>query len=116
MSKKKTITELYNEIIVKALNQEPLTAEHIEFLQDRADMVANKNANRKPTKAQEENEKFKKQILEFMSDGVSRTATDIQKGVGMESNQKTSALLRQLILNNLISKTEIKGRSWFTKV
>ena len=92
-----------------------LSKEELEFLASRKDLVAKKNATRKPTKAQEENEGIKAQILEYMSDGVSRTVTDIMKGVGLESNQKTSALVRQLKEADLLVRTESKGKAWFTK-
>jgi hypothetical protein len=113
MAKKMTIVEQYEAIIGKV--EGVLSKEEIAFLKERADMVAKKNANRKPTKAQEENEGIKAQILEFMSDGVSRTVTDIMKGVGLESNQKTSALVRQLKEADLLVRTESKGKAYFTK-
>lgn len=113
MAKKMTIVEMYEAIIGKA--EGVLSAEEIKFLNERKDLHAKKNATRKPTKAQAENEEIKERILEFMSDGVSRTVTDIMKGVGLESNQKTSALVRQLKEADLISRTEIKGKAWFTK-
>ena len=113
MAKKMTIVEKYEAIIGKV--EGVLTAEEIAFLKERAELHAKKNATRKPTKAQEENEGIKAQILEFMSDGVSRTVTDIMKGVGLESNQKTSALVRQLKEADLLVRTESKGKAWFTK-
>ena len=113
MAKKMTIVEMYDAIIAKANGV--LSKEDIDFLESRKDLVAKKNATRKPTKAQEENEVLKEQILEFMSDGVSRTVTDIMKGVGLESNQKTSALVRQLKESGLVARTESKGKAYFTK-
>lgn len=112
MAKKLTIVEMYGAIMEKA--QGVLSKEEIEFLQSRADLVAKKNATRKPTKAQAENEEIKDKILEFMSDKVSRTVTDIMKGVGLESNQKTSALVRQLKESGLVVRTESKGKAYFT--
>lgn len=112
MAKKMTIVEMYGAIMEKA--QGVLSKEEIEFLQSRADLVAKKNATRKPTKAQAENEEIKDKILEFMSDKVSRTVTDIMKGVGLESNQKTSALVRQLKESGLVVRTESKGKAYFT--
>ena len=112
MAKKLTIVEMYGAIMEKA--QGVLSKEEIEFLQSRADLVAKKNATRKPTKAQAENEEIKDKILEFMSDKVSRTVTDIMKGVGLESNQKTSALVRQLKEAGLVVRTESKGKAYFT--
>ena len=113
MAKKMTIVEMYEAIMGKC--ESVLSKEELEFLASRKDLVAKKNATRKPTKAQEENEGIKAQILEFMSDGVSRTVTDIMKGVGLESNQKTSALVRQLKEADLLVRTESKGKAWFTK-
>lgn len=112
MAKKMTIVEMYEAIMGKC--EGVLSKEELEFLASRKDLVAKKNATRKPTKAQEENEGIKAQILEFMSDGVSRTVTDIMKGVGLESNQKTSALVRQLKEADLLVRTESKGKAWFT--
>ncbi len=113
MAKKLTIVEQYNAIIEKAKGI--LSADEVAFLEGRCELVAKKNATRKPTKAQEENEVLKEQILEFMGDGVSRTVTDIMKGVGLESNQKTSALVRQLKDVGLVVRSEIKGKAYFTK-
>lgn len=113
MAKKMTIVEMYEAIMGKC--EGVLSKEELEFLASRKDLVAKKNATRKPTKAQEENEGIKAQILEYMSDGVSRTVTDIMKGVGLESNQKTSALVRQLKEADLLVRTESKGKAWFTK-
>lgn len=113
MAKKMTIVEKYEAIIGKV--EGVLTPEEIAFLKERAEMHSKKNANRKPTKAQEENEVIKTAILDFMADGVSRTVTDIQKAVGLDSNQKTSALVRQLKEADLLVRKEIKGKAWFTK-
>lgn len=113
MAKKMTIVEMYEAIIGKC--EGVLTKEEIAFLVERKDMHSKKNASRKPTKAQEENEVIKTAILDFMADGVSRTVTDIQKAVGLDSNQKTSALVRQLKEADLLVRKEIKGKAWFTK-
>ena len=113
MAKKMTIVEQYEAIIGKV--EGVLSAEEIAFLKERAEMHSKKNASRKPTKAQEENEVIKTAILDFMADGVARTVTDIQKAVGLESNQKASALVRQLKEADLLVRKEIKGKAWFTK-
>lgn len=112
MAKKMTIVEMYDAIMAKA--QGVLSKEEIEFLQSRADLVAKKNATRKPTKAQEANEGLKAKILEFMCEDLPYTISDIQKGVGIETNQKTSALVRQLKESGLVVRTESKGKAYFT--
>lgn len=113
MAIKMTIVEKYEAIIDKV--EGVLSADEIDFLKERAELHAKKNATRKPTKAQTENEEIKARILDFMADGVSRTVTDIQKAVGLESNQKASALVRQLKDAELLVRKEIKGKAWFTK-
>ena len=113
MAKKMTIVEQYEAIIGKC--EGVLTADEVAFLQERADMVAKKNATRKPTKAQAENEVVKQNILDFMVADTAYTVTDIMKGVGLESNQKASALVRQLKDAELVVRSEVKGKAYFTK-
>ena len=112
MAKKLTIVEQYDVIIAKA--KDVLSAEELEFLTERKDLVAKKNANRKPTKAQAENEEIKEKILSAMEKGKSYTVTDIMKTIGLESNQKTSALVRQLKDAELVVRTEVKGKAYFS--
>ena len=111
MAKKMTIVEQYEAIIGKV--EGVLSKEEIDFLKDRAELHAKKNASRKPTKAQSENEAIKENILAFMEKGKSYTITEIQKAVGLESNQKTSALVRQLKEGGSVVRTEIKGKAYF---
>ena len=113
MAKKMTIVEQYEAIIGKV--EGVLSKEEIAFLVERKDMHSKKNASRKPTKAQAENEGIKTAILDFMVEGKSYTVTEIQKGVGLESNQKASALVRQLKEANLVVRKEEKGKAYFTK-
>ena len=113
MAKKMTIVEQYEAIIGKV--EGVLSAEEIAFLVERKDMHSKKNASRKPTKAQTENEEIKAKILEVMEDGVAYTVTEIQKAVGLESNQKASALVRQLKDAELVIRSEVKGKAYFTK-
>ena len=108
-----TIVEQYEAIMAKC--EGVLSSAELDFLRERAEMHAKKNATRKPTKAQTENENTKAEILAFMEDGVMYTITEIQKGVGLESNQKASALVRQLKEADLVVRTESKGKAYFTK-
>ena len=113
MAKKMTIVEQYEVIIAKAKGV--LSEDEVKFLEERAEMHSKKNANRKPTKAQAENEEIKAKILEVMESGKAYTVTEIQKAVGLESNQKTSALIRQLKEADLVIRKEEKGKAYFTK-
>lgn len=114
MAKKMTIVERYEAIVAKYA--EVMSDEDKAFLNERAELHAKKNASRKPTKAQAENEGIKAEILANMESGVSYTISSIQKMVGLESNQKTSALVRQLKENGLVERSEIKGKAYFKKV
>lgn len=113
MAKKMTICEQYEAIIGKV--EGVLSTAEIEFLKERCELHAKKNATRKPTKAQSENEGIKASILDLMEEGKAYTVTEIQKMVGLESNQKASALIRQLKEAELIVRSEVKGKAYFTK-
>lgn len=112
MAKKMTIVEKYEAIISKV--EGVCSKEEIDFLKERAELHAKKNGSRKPTKAQEENEVIKQNILAFMEKGKSYTITEIQKAVGLESNQKTSALVRQLKEGGSVVRAEVKGKAYFS--
>ena len=75
------------------------------------------SADRKPTKAQMANAELKAEILEIMNDNQLYTVTELMKTVSAEvSNQKVSALLRQLKEEGLVARTEEKGKAYFSKV
>ena len=111
MSKKFTKVEMFNAIKEKYA----LTDEEIAFIDHEIELIAKKNASRKPTKAQAENEDIKARILEAMEEGTRYSVGEIQKMVGLETNQKTSALIRQLKEADLVIRTEEKGKAYFTK-
>lgn len=113
MAKKMTIVEQYNAIISKV--EGILTDAEIAFLKERAEMHSKKNASRSMTATQKANEEIKAKILEIMEPAVSYSVGDIQKAMGIESNQKTSALLRQLKESGLVVRSEVKGKVYFTK-
>lgn len=113
MAKKMTIVEMYEKVMERAKGV--LSEEELNFLKERAEMHSKKNANRKPTKVQAENEEIKAKILEIMEVGKAYTVTEIQKAVGLDSNQKASALIRQLKESHLVIRTEEKGKAYFTK-
>lgn len=111
MAKKMTKVDMFNAIKDKY----DLSATEIEFINHEIELLEKKNSNRKPTKTQAENENIKTEILEFMESGRAYTVTEIQKGVGLESNQKASALIRQLKESELVIRTLDKGKAYFTK-
>ena len=75
------------------------------------------SADRKPTKAQAANAELKAEILDLMEENHVYTVTELMKAVSSEvSNQKVSALLRQLKEDGLVVRTEEKGKAYFSKV
>lgn len=111
MSTKKTKRELYAELLALAN-----TDELRNFINHEVELLDRKNSTRKPTATQVENEGIKTDILGAMELGKSYTVSEIMKAVGLESNQKCSALMRQLKTDGLVERTEIKGKAYFSKV
>lgn len=81
------------------------------------DATAKRNsADRKPTKTQEANESVKADILAFLADGEKYTVSEIMAGVPSladASNQKASALVRQLVEADAVVREEIKRKAYF---
>ena len=78
----------------------------------------NSGSEKKMTDQQKQNLGFKYDMLALMADGKARTATEILNGVptfpeGM-TNQRVSALLRQLYLDGKVKKETVKGKTYFT--
>lgn len=75
-------------------------------------------SEKKLTEQQVQNISFKTDILALLFDGKARTATEILnevptfEGVNM-TNQRVSALLRQLILDGKVVKDIVKGKAYF---
>ena len=82
--------------------------------------LLNKKAqNKKATKTQEQNIGIKTTILEVLATIGSGTVTDIQngnEGLSALSNQKVSALVRQLVESGEVVKTVDKKKSIFSLV
>ena len=77
-----------------------------------------KSGAEKPmTENQKQNVGFKDNILATLSDGKKRTATEILKETPEfpkdMSNQRVSALLRQLYLDGKVQKETVKGKTQF---
>lgn len=74
------------------------------------------SAERKPTPTQQENMGHKQEILNLLADGNQYTITDIMKGVpslsGL-SNQRVSAIVRQLTLSGEVVRIEDKRKAYF---
>ena len=70
------------------------------------------------TENQKQNVGFKEAILCHLMDGKARTATEILNGVEAfppeMTNQRVSALLRQMILDGKVKKETVKGKAMFS--
>ena len=115
MATKKTVVELYKEILANP----SLTDEQKAFIEKRIELTEKKNAkngeNAKPTKAQVENEGIKTVILSVLT-ATPTTITDLIKGnaeLSGYSNQKISALLTQMLAVNAVVRTEVKGKAFY---
>lgn len=93
-----------------------LTEEEVTFIDHELELLAKKNASgdRKPTANQKENEVIKASILEALADGEQKTVTNVVKALGgVYTNQKISALMRQLVADNKVEKVVDKRKSYF---
>jgi len=106
----------FNEIIAlaKANDRQDL----VDFAEYRIEVLNRKSSNKKPTKTQVENEGYKNIIrsaLTTADEGV--TVTELQRlddTLGTLSNQRVSALLRQMVEVGEVVKTIDKKKSYFS--
>ena len=115
--KKMTKREMFEQIKANY----PLTADEVAFIDHELELLARKNsAEKKPTAQQVANEGIKQVIMQVLTEnGGLMTVTDIQKSSAELSeltNQKLSALLRQMRTDNLVEKVEDKRKAYFKVV
>ena len=115
MEKKMTKREMFEQI----KRNYALTEAEVQFIDHELELLAKKNsADKKPTKAQVENEGIKAEILEGMEVGKLYTITDLIKSIpaiAELSNQRVSALVRQLVEDKVVVRTEDKRKAYFSK-
>lgn len=90
-----------------------------EKLEKMKAQVEKKNsAERKPTATQIENETYKTAILDYLTEvDTAKTIGEIMKGCAEVSdltNQRVSALVRQLKDAGLVTREEIKRKAYFS--
>jgi hypothetical protein len=102
-------------------------ADALAFMDNRIEQTEKKNASgsngeRKPTKEQLANEGIKEQIVAFLrTQSAPVPMGEIMKAVGIESNQKVTALVSSMLTvrkgevnpNGCIVRTEVKGKAHF---
>ena len=111
MANKTTKVEMFNAI--KAV--EGLSQDMIDFIDHEVELLQKKAANKKATKTQQENVEIKAEIKSVLT-SKGATVTEIQAKsptLAELSNQRVSALLRQMIESGEVVKTTDKKKSYF---
>ena len=116
MAKKLTKTQMFNKIKAQLTD-----ADEIAFIEHEIELVTKKNAAKsdKPTKKQVANSEIKDELFAAMEEGKPYTIGDMLKlipCVADLTNQKVSALVRQLKEDGKVERTEVKRVAYFTKV
>ena len=115
MANKLTIKEQFvmvNEVL-KAAGRDDL----VEFINGRIEVQGKKHSSKKQTATQKANEELKNTIVEVLTGAEPMTVTDLMKSndeLGEYSNQKISALLRQLVNDKIVNRTVEKNKTYFS--
>ena len=111
ITKKEVIGMMMNEEVIKT------NPTYVAYLENELALLNKKAQNKKATKTQEQNIGIKATILKVLAIIGSGTVTDIQNGneeLSALSNQKVSALVRQLVESGEVVKTVDKKKSIFS--
>ena len=113
MANKITKKEMFTRIKAQVKDN----AEMVAFIDHEIELLDKKASNKKATKTQEANIGIKATILTVLGSGKSMTVTEMQGAsaeLGELSNQKVSALVRQLVEAGKVVKTIDKKVSRFS--
>ena len=91
-----------------------------EFIAHEMELLAKKNtADKKPTAQQEANAVIKQNVLTVLADGKKHTVSELLKMVpdlpDTMTNQRMSALVRQMVDAGEAIRTEDKRKAYFSK-
>ena len=118
MANSQKLTKAQKYALLKAI---PAVAENsvlVEFIDHEMELLAKKNASeKKPTAQQTANEGIKSAIVEGMEKGKKYTITELIKSVPAcadLTNQRVSNLVRQLIAEGKVVRTEEKRKAYFS--
>lgn len=113
--KKITKREMFEQIKAHLTDEK-----EIAFVDHELELLAKKNsADKKPTANQLANEGIKSAILDAMEENRLYTISEMQKEISAcaeLSNQRVSALVRQLVADGKVVRTEDKRKAFFSKV
>ena len=118
-NKKMTKRDYYNALL--ALKEVKGNEELVKFINHELELLAKKNsAEKKPTAVQIANESIKEVILETLKEnGGMMTISEMQKAnaeLGEMSNQRISALVRQLKEDGKVERIEDKRKAYFKAI
>jgi len=110
--KRMTKRDYFNRILSYAHDEDK------EFILHELDLLTKKNSGeKKPTATQKENEEIKKLICSVLADGSAKTIGEICKSddsLKELSSQKVSALVRQLVIDDIVERNEVKRKAYFS--
>ena len=120
MAKKMTKKEMF----VQILNNHNLKADEIDFINHEIELLEKRNSkggDKKPTAKQLENADYGKAIIEFLADNIGEkfTVGEIWKKVPAlaenpeMTNQRVSAIVKNLKDNGYLGREEIKRKAYF---
>lgn len=108
---KKMTKKGYFEILRELVFDRP---ELVDFIDHEIELLSKKNSKTSPSKNQIENEAIKVDILNALEEfGKGVTITELMTKVPY-SNQKLSALVKQLVEDKKVIRTEDKRKVYFT--
>lgn len=114
--KKMTKRDYFNSLL--ALDEVKANPDYVTFINHELELLDKKNsADKKPTAQQTANDSIKVAILDNMVAGKMYTITDIIKSVpecADLTNQRVSALIRQLKDEGMVVRTEDKRKAYFS--
>ena len=91
----------------------------VEFINHELELLTKKNSSeKKPTAQQVANEAIKQAIVDGMERDHFYTITELQKSIpecAELSNQRVSALVRQMVADGAVIRTEDKRKAYFSK-
>lgn len=120
MTKKLTKKDHFNALLT--LSEVQANAELVKFIEHELELLNRKtNSDRKKTPVQLANEVFKESILMGMKTERLYTITELQKEIpeiasAELSNQRVSALVKQLCEAGLVERTVEKNKPYFRKL
>jgi hypothetical protein len=114
MEKKITKAQMFNAIREVVIDN----ADMVAFIDHELELLAKKSASKKMTKTQVENEEIKNKIVDVL--GTFENGATASEVLGADvtfsgmSNQKISALLKQLVDSGVVIKSSDKKKSIFS--